>query len=267
MKVLHALLALPLAGAAPKGHLVIVGGGGTTDAIVAKTIELAGGKGAKMVVVAQASSRPEAGDESVRFWKEKGVEIVVSIDLGDEPASRKAIEVADLIWFPGGDQSRLMAGLGMTALPAAIRARYEAGAVVGGTSAGAAVMSRVMIVGGETADLTIVRSDTVLTADGLGLWPDTIVDQHFVRRQRFNRLLSAVLDRPDLVGIGIDEKTAVVVSGSSFEVVGESNVLVVDARGARVEKKEKGTPPGAADLKLSVLRAGMKLDLSPPKPR
>src|SRR6185295_17336884 len=138
---------------------------------------------------------------------------------------------------------------------------------VGGTSAGAAVMSRVMIVGGETADLTIVRSGTVLTADGLGLIPGAIVDQHFVRRQRFNRLLSAVLDHPDLVGIGIDEKTAIVVSGSSFEVVGDSNVLVVDARAARVENRADKTPPGAADMKLSVLRAGMKLDLSPAEKR
>lgn len=275
MSILAAILALSFAGAlpdappasVPKGHLVVVGGGGTTDAIVQKAIELAGGKGARMVVLAQASSRPEAGDDSVKFWKEKGLEHVASIDMKDEAGARAAIEKASLVWFPGGDQSRLVAALAKTSLPAAIRARYEAGAVVGGTSAGAAVMSSVMIVGGETADLTIVRSGTVLTAEGLGLWPETIVDQHFVRRQRFNRLLSAVLDRPELVGIGIDERTAVIVTGTSIEVVGESNVLVVDARGARVETKEEKAPPGAAEVKLSVLRAGMKLDLARPAPR
>jgi cyanophycinase len=246
----------------PRGHLVIVGGGGTPDAVVEKAIALAGGRSGHAVILAQASSRPEAGEESVAYWKEKGLGSVESLDLSDAAAARKAIESADLIWFPGGDQSRLMSALEGTDLAEAIRARYAAGAVVGGTSAGAAVMSPLMIVGGETADLTIVRSGTVATAKGLGLFPGAIVDQHFLKRQRFDRLLSAVCDHPDLVGVGIDEKTAIIVSGSTFEVLGESGVLVLDARAAAVSAAEKGAPAAAAAVRLALLRSGMSYDLA-----
>jgi cyanophycinase len=97
--------------------------------------------------------------------------------------------------------------------------------------------------------------------------PDAIVDQHFVRRQRFNRLISAVLDQPLLIGIGIDERTAVVVTGASFEVIGESNVLVVDARGAALGERTDGAPPSASGVRLCVLRPGMKFDMADAKPR
>jgi len=244
------------------GHLVIVGGGGTPDAVVARTIALAGGPGARAVVLPQASSRPEAGAESETFWKEKGLAHVASVDLSDPDAARKAIESADLIWFPGGDQSRLLEAIEKAGVAGAIRARYAAGAVVGGTSAGAAVMSPTMIVGGETADLTVVRAGSVAIVDGLGLFPGTVVDQHFLKRQRFNRLLSTVLEHPDLVGIGIDEKTAIVVTGTGFEVLGESGVLVLDARGTA--KLESGAPgrPAEGTVRLSLLREGMKYDIA-----
>jgi cyanophycinase len=89
---------------------------------------------------------------------------------------------------------------------------------------------------------------------GLGLLPGTILDQHFLKRQRFNRLLSAVLEHPDLVGIGIDEKTAILVRGSHLDVLGESGVLVIDARGT-----EKGRAAG--DGRLTFLREGGSYDL------
>jgi len=257
----HLALALALAGcagvsakhgaAAPRGKLVVVGGGGTPEDVIARTIALAGGPDARAVVLAQASSRPEAGEESAAFWRGKGLTRVANLDLADREAARKAIESADLVWFPGGDQVRLLDAIEAAGVAAAIRARYAAGAVVGGTSAGAAVMSSTMILGGETADLTAVRSGSVATKDGLGLLPGSIVDQHFLKRQRFNRLLSAVLDHPDLVGIGIDERTAIVVDGSRLEVLGESAVLVLDARG------------GSGDVRLRVLRSGAELDLAP----
>jgi cyanophycinase len=250
----------------PSGHLVIVGGGGTPDRVVARAIELAGGGAARAVVLPQASSRAEAGEESVAYWKEKGLANVVSLDLADPAAARSAIEAAEFIWFPGGDQSRLLAAIDAAGLREAIRARYWAGAVVGGTSAGAAVMSPRMIVGGETADLEVVRAGSVELVEGLGLLPGTIVDQHFLRRQRFNRLLSAVLEHPDLVGIGIDEKTAIVVTGTTFEVLGESGVLVLDARGAQPLVAATGAPTAADGLRAALLREGMAYDLAGTRP-
>lgn len=246
----------------PSGHLVIVGGGGTPESVMARAIELAGGGSARGVILPQASSRPEAGEESVVFWREKGLANVVSVDLADPTAARTAIEAADFIWFPGGDQSRLLQAVNDAGVGDAIRARYWAGAVVGGTSAGAAVMSPRMIVGGETADLTVVRGGSVEMVDGFGLLPETIVDQHFLVRRRFNRLLSAVVERPDLVGIGIDERTAIVVSFPSFEVMGEGGVLVLDARGASMHEAEKGAPHACEGIRTSLLRDGMTFDLS-----
>src|SRR2546428_204716 len=96
--------------------------------------------------------------------------------------------------------------------------------------------------GGGTTDAIVERAFQLCggtqPTDGLALWPEVIVDQHFFKRQRFNRLLACVLDHPELVGVGIDEKTAVVVSNDKCEVIGESTVLVVDARSA-VRKETK----------------------------
>lgn len=250
----------------PSGHLVIVGGGGTPDAVIARAIELAGGGNARGVILPQASSRPEAGEESVVFWREKGLVNVRAVDLADPEAARSEIEAANLIWFPGGDQSRLLAAIEEAGVGDAIRARYAAGAVVGGTSAGAAVMSPRMIVGGDTADLTVVRAGSVELVDGLGLMPGTIVDQHFLVRRRFNRLLSAVLAHPDLVGIGIDERTAIIVSGTAFDVMGEGGVLVLDARGTQPLPAEPGAPAAADRMRAALLRDGMDYDICIPAP-
>ena len=129
------------------------------------------------------------------------------LDLQDADAALTAIREADLIWFSGGNQNRLMSFLSQNGLIEAIRARYEHGATVGGTSAGAAVMSRIMLTGIPVD----VSAGACKTADGLGLWDGVIVDQHYFRRLRFSRLLDAVLGHHDKVGVGIDESTAVIV--------------------------------------------------------
>jgi len=245
-----------------KGHLVVVGGGGTTDAVIARSLQLAGGAESRMLVVPQASSNLESGNESKKFWEEKGAKNVSVLDLTDPKAAIEAVEKADFIWMPGGDQVRLMDVLAKTDVPAAIRKRYEAGAVVGGTSAGAAVLSTVMLLGGETADLKSVKDGGTQTGPGLGLWPQVVVDQHFVKRQRFTRLLACVIDHPEIVGIGIDEKTSVIVSGDMFEVLGESTVIIVDARAATKRESQVGELLSASDLRLHVLRNGDKFDLS-----
>jgi cyanophycinase len=243
----------------PPGHLVIAGGGDTLPEIAEKALLLAGGKNAHVLIVPQASSMPNAGELSALVWRASGAERVSVLHAEDRAEALKAIKDADLIWIPGGSQIQLMDILKQQGLSDAIRHRFEQGATVGGTSAGAAVMSLAMLTGDGPMDR--LTPDANPLAEGLGLWPDVIVDQHYLRRCRFNRLLSAVLTHPENVGIGIDECTAVVVTGRAFEVIGRSNVVVIDARKtSRMEAKE-GDPEAASGVALHVLRAGMKFDL------
>jgi cyanophycinase len=135
----------------------------------------------------------------------------------------------------------------------------KAGAVVGGTSAGAAVLSAEMITG--DADLKSLKSGTTVLKKGLGLLRDVIVDQHFLQRQRSNRLISGVLDHPTLVGVGIDEATAVIFQGTMMHVLGKSGVVVVDPRQATREASAAGQVVAATGVRLSVLREGMTYSL------
>lgn len=255
------------------GALVIVGGGGTPDEVVARAIELAGGADAAIVVLPQASATERAGESSVAMFVEAGARNVANWRFAGSPGTEelpgpwpsiedtaRALETADLIWFPGGGQGRLQDALDDAGLSDLVRRRHREGAVVGGTSAGAAVMAAVMITG-DDYDLEAVRAATTHVADGLGLWPDALIDQHFLARQRNNRLLAAVLDRPQRIGVGIDERTAVIVQGDTFEVMGESAVIVFDARGAQVAGAPAGAPAAATGLRLHVLTRGMTFDL------
>lgn len=244
----------------PKGHLVIAGGGGTAGAITGKALELAGKSEAAVLVVPQASSLPDAGQSSKKMWQDLGAKSVDILKLDDPKNAVEQVRAANLIWIGGGDQNRLMKAIKDTGVPEAIRQRYRDGAVVGGTSAGAAVMSKVMITG--EADLTGVKGGATQTAEGLGLWPHVIVDQHFLKRQRFNRLLSAVIDHPDLVGVGIDEATAVVVTNGKFEVIGASHALILDARRGAT-KSEAGQLSHAAGIRLHLLKPGQTFDIVP----
>jgi cyanophycinase len=245
----------------PKGHLVIIGGGTIPDDVRARVLDLAGGARAIVVVLPHASELPETGPETVEIWKKFGAARAQVITPADRAAALAAIKEATLIWFPGGDQSKLTKAWENTGVPELIRERYQQGATVSGTSAGAAVMTKVMITGNDM-DLQAITAKKTDTAVGFGLWPQAIVDQHFLKRQRNNRLLSAVLDHPDLVGIGIDESTAVIVSGSSqIEVIGKSSVIVMDARKAKVAAAQAGEPIAGQNLSLHVLKAGMKMDL------
>jgi cyanophycinase len=246
--------------ASPNGHLVIVGGGGVPDAVAARAIALSGGPAAVVAVFPQASELKETGPESADFWVRAGATRAVVVNVADHAAAVDAVRAATFIWFPGGDQNRLTEALKGTGLPDLIRRRYADGATVGGTSAGAAVMSAVMITG--DADLQSITAGKTVTAEGFGLLPGVIVDQHFQKRQRMNRSISAVLDHPQLVGVGIDEKTAIVVSrGRTFEVLGESSAVVIDARRARVNQAAAGALASGTGLKLHVLKPGMTFDL------
>lgn len=261
--VLLAALAGPVRSQAQRlaapGAIVAVGGGTIGDEIYARTLALGGGSSAVVVVLPQSSAVEDAGATSVERWLKTGAREATRVSFEDRDVARRALERATIIWMPGGSQSRFMDAIAGTGLDEVIRARHRAGTVVGGTSAGAAVLSAVMITG--DADLQSVSAGKTVTRDGLAVWPEIILDQHFLRRQRVNRLIAAVLDRPSLVGVGIDEGTAVVARGSRFEVIGVSSALVVDARRASVPGAPSGGVHGGTGLVLHVLRAGMTFDL------
>lgn len=253
------LLITPSLRAQSPGAIVAVGGGGTTPAIVAKTLELAGGKNAVVAVLPQASELPTTGASSVKMWTEAGARSAREVSFDDRKAARAILREATLIWMPGGSQTRFMEKIEGTGLAEFIIERHRAGAVVGGTSAGAAVLSAEMITG--EADLKSLKSGTTVLKKGLGLLRDVIVDQHFLQRQRGNRLISGVLDHPTLVGVGIDEATAVIFQDQAMHVLGKSGVVVVDPRPATREKFEAGQVVAATGLRLSVLREGMTYSL------
>jgi cyanophycinase len=250
---------------------VVVGGGGTPDDVVAYAIELAGGPDAAIAVLPQASATARAGESSVEMFAAAGARNVTNWRFLGSPGAEdlpgpwpsvedtaRAIGEADLIWFSGGGQGRLKRALDEAGLADLIRERHRAGVAVGGSSAGAAVLAEVMITGNEY-DLEAVTAGSTHVTEGLGLWPEALIDQHFLKRQRNNRLLAAVLDRPHLIGIGIDERTAVIVTQGFLRVMGESSVIVFDARDAQVAEVETGAPAAARGIRSHVLTRGMEL--------
>lgn len=252
------LVLIPAVCFADAGPLIVVGGGGIGPEIAARALELSGGKNALVAVLPQSSAEPDAGDSSVKMWLEAGAKEAAKIAFTD-PDAAAALRRATLIWIPGGDQNRFMKAIEGTDLGDVIRERHRAGVTVGGTSAGAAVLADAMFTG--EADLKSITAGATVIAKGLGIWPEVLIDQHFLKRQRDNRLISAVLDHPALVGVGIDEATAVVVTGTTFEVIGKSSVVVIDARKAHVDKAAAGGPGSGRGLIVAVLRAGQTYSL------
>ncbi|MCA8981793.1 MAG: cyanophycinase [Planctomycetes bacterium] len=268
MRLVLALVALPfliaLAWAASAerrsepGPLLLVGGGTTLPVFCARALELTGGADAVVLIVPQSSADPDAGLGSIEMWREAGARDVTRLELSDPDAARRAIRRADLIWMPGGDQSRLVEALTAADLLGELRDRHARGALVGGTSAGAAAAPEWMITG-KAVPVRLEAGATDLAA-GLGLWPGVTVDQHFLRRERWNRFVEAVLSHPDRLGVALGESTGVLVRGAELEVIGAHNVVVLDARDAEVLPVKKGEVPAATGLRMHVLRDGMRFE-------
>lgn len=215
----------PVAAAdAPKGRLVVVGGGTSPAGLHSKILGLAGGADARVLVVPFASAVND-GQAARAAFVTAGAKTVAVLGADDPAAALAAVRAADAIWFSGGSQSALMAALAKLGIVDAIRERHRDGAIIGGTSAGAAVMSKVMIVGAPRR-----AGEIPPLGEGLGLWPETVVDQHFAQRKREPRLRAVVQKHPSLPGVGIDESTFVVVAGDELEVGGAGFVTILDAR-------------------------------------
>ena len=242
-----ALLALSLcAGPDPKGFLFIVGGGDWPDGMVKRFVDLAGGfNTGKIVILPMASSVPEeSAAEEASDFKKFGAKSVETCFLTREqalkPESAKLLDGAGGVFFSGGDQSRLTGVLLDTPVHKKLLELYEQGCVIGGTSAGAAVMSEVMITGDEVRkveagrEFETLQARNIVTARGFGFVQRAVIDQHFVTRKRHNRLISLLAEHPDLMGVAIDESTAILVKpDETFEVVGAKQVIVYDPAGAK----------------------------------
>lgn len=207
------------------GALVIVGGGGMPEDATTAFMDLAGGSDARIVVIPTASEYaddPKEEADYLKRWKDAGAASVTFLHTRDRARADSDEFVAPLreatgVWISGGDQSKVARAYLGTKAEREILAVRDRGGVIGGTSAGAAIQSRVMIAGGDA---------TPEIGEGLDLLPDAIIDQHFLVRKRQPRLVEAVRMHPARFGLGIDEATAVVVKGREMRVVGKSSAVV-----------------------------------------
>lgn len=244
---------------AKTGALLLAGGGHTPGAVIAEAARLTSGTSPRVVVIPLAASSAEAGKTAADTWKRAGF-LDCEVLAADPTRANEQIASATFLWLTGGDATSLAGRLLDADVVARIRERFEEGALVGGTNVGASAVAELVIA--SAAEEDELRQGQVETVGGLGLWPGTIVDGAFVARQRFNRLSSAVLDHPHCVGVGIDEGTGVVVEGTRIRVVGEGNVVVLDARKAGVVPSRRGDPSAATGVSMQVLAAGMTFDLA-----
>jgi cyanophycinase len=218
------------------GALIIIGGAEDKTGemeILRRFVELAGGRNARILVIAVASEFPaEVASAYVEVFTGIGVESVRKLGVShrghaNNPYAVEAIEKATGVFFTGGNQVRITSLLGGTKLDTVLHRRHEEGLVLAGTSAGAAMMSSVMIVGGLMENF--FRVGIVELSSGMEFISGVLIDQHFEQRGRLRRLLSAVAQHPHDIGLGVDENTAGVVRDGILEVIGENTVTVIDA--------------------------------------
>ena len=223
-----------------KGSLFIIGGGDRPMAMMEKMLETADlGPDDYVIVLTMSSANPDTSYHYIKndlqvLCTNPILKMQLTRTSARKPAVLDSIRRAGLLYITGGVQSRFMDSISGTGVAEAIHAAYRSGAMVAGTSAGAAVMSREMITGNQ------IRADTIYegTVDrmvqgnieisrGLGLLENAIIDQHFVVRSRYNRLFTVLHQYPAKTVIGIDESTSIIVRGNRVEVVGEGQVVVV----------------------------------------
>jgi cyanophycinase len=255
----------------PHGTVIIIGGAEDKvrdRVILGRFVALAGGRDAQIAVISTASSLgPEAGERYRAVFTELGaaavrpLHAVTRSQANDEHAAR-VIRDASGVFLTGGNQLRLSSTIGGTRLADAIATRFQAGAVVAGTSAGASAVSSHMIAFGASGATPKHRMAQI--AAGLGLLPGVIVDQHFQQRNRLGRLLSLIAQNPSLLGLGVDEDTAGVVGPDQvMEVIGRGSITVVDGAASETDAWEiKGHRPlMISGVVLHSLPAGYRFDL------
>lgn len=240
--------------------------------MVKQLIELSGVERGKYIVVLPMSSEDvdTAAYWAMKQFKDQGVVNITwfNFDEGGEFEQSKldSIENAGMVYISGGDQNRFMKIAKGTPLADAIRNAYKKGSVIAGTSAGAAVQSKKMITGNQLMHPQMngyktIQPKNIELTEGLGLIESAIIDQHFIWRERNNRLISVAIENPNELAIGIDESTAILVEGATAKVFGIGQVMVLNATQAEVTIADSLL--GAKNIRMDIHIPGDTFSLVP----
>jgi len=255
----------------PQSTLIAIGGGEIADSgeILDELLEFVKkGSDPRLVVMTVATGDPErAANKYNALFRKRGVKHVDTVDISQREdsysaSSIKKINNADALFFTGGDQLNITTLLGGSELDQAIRERVKEGIVLAGTSAGAAMMSKWMIISGSSDEAP--RVGHVSIAPGMDLFDSMIIDTHFSQRGRHGRLLNAVAHFPQALGVGIDETTAIVMRNGDFRVIGDGVVTIINGNNIRLNDlpyKKEGEAIGISGAVIDVLPAGYKYHL------
>ncbi len=254
------------------GHLVAIGGAEdkTSDLEILRQVFALAPKGdVEVAVIATASQIPdEVLPDYEAVFLRLGASRVHSLSIRDrrqaaDPDTVGRIEQSSVIFFTGGDQLRLTNVLGGSAVMKAVRDRLEAGAVVAGTSAGAAAMPGTMIYNGAAADA--LRKGAVNLTLGLGLVEDMIIDSHFLERGRFTRLMEVGASNPEHLGVGLGEDAAVIIHPHGIlEAIGPGHVIIIDSRdlaSSNIADLSIGEPVAVENMILHAMVSGHGFDV------
>ncbi|NWO10857.1 cyanophycinase [Chromohalobacter salexigens] len=254
------------------GHIVAIGGAEDRSselAILKRVFELAPEDNHEVAVIATASSIPEQVLPSYEAAFERlGATQVHALDIQDRQQAAEAdnaqlIKRSGVIFFTGGDQLRLTTVLGGSATLRAIRERLRAGAVVAGTSAGAAAMPSTMIYNGSASDA--LRKGAVNMTFGLGFVRGMVIDSHFLERGRFTRLMEVGASNPEQLGVGLGEDAAVIIYPNRIlETIGPGHVIIIDSRdlaSSNIAELEMGEPVAIENMILHAMVSGHGYDL------
>jgi cyanophycinase len=259
-----------------RGFVIPIGGAEERTGsmrVLRRFVKLCGGRKSRIVIIPTASSLEDTGDRYIEIFNKIGVADAVSLPIAERADADRAeyieqLDSASGIFITGGNQLRLSTILGGTQVAVKIRRLNAAGVHVAGTSAGAAIMPEHMIAGGSMG--LSARADGVNLAPGLGLTNAVIIDQHFSQRDRLGRLLAAVSYNPFLLGVGIDEDTAMFIGPDhSFEVEGSGTVTIIDPEHlsySSMDRARKNESLSLLDLKLHILSKGCRFDIHERKP-
>jgi cyanophycinase len=257
-------------GANQHGHVMAIGGAEDKfdDKLILSTfVQLAGGRDARLAIVPTASSIESAGERYKAIFLSMGVDQADVLYIGSREDANsdvptEVLQDATGIFLTGGNQMRLSVLMGGTQAAKLVRQRHEAGAIVAGTSAGASILSSHMVAFGASGGTPKQRM--VQMVAGFGLIPDLIIDQHFRQRDRIGRLLAMVAANPGLLGVGIDEDTAILTGQDQIlEVVGRNSVTIVDGSHMYSDIFQVKGHGGitVSDARLHILTPGRRFDL------